>query len=480
MKTAIVWFRRDLRVSDHPALAAAARGAEAVVPVYVLSGWSGEHRWTGAPRQQFLCGCLASLAANLERLGGRLVLRSGDAVEALLGLAREAGAGAIYFHRDYDPHGRAVEERLRVAAAREGVELRAFADRVLHEPEEVKTGSGGAFKVFTPYSRAWLALAKPGVQRAPSRLVTPQGLRSEPLPGVERWGLETWPGDGPEPGEKAARQRLARFVAGPIFGYAEERNLPFADATSRLSPDLRHGTVSVREIYARCAEAMAGADARGRKGVQTFISEIAWREFYFSVLWHQPDVLEHEWNPKWRGLPWRENGEAFARWSAGETGFPIVDAAMRQLEATGWMHNRLRMIVAMFLTKDLHLDWRAGEALFMRRLVDGEIASNNGGWQWSAGTGADAAPYFRIQNPWSQTKRYDPDAAFIKRWLPELRDVPAAKLAEPPSAGLRLARGYPLPMVEHAAERDTCLERFAAFAASRGVAFAPNYDARAE
>jgi deoxyribodipyrimidine photo-lyase len=263
-----------------------------------------------------------------------------------------------------------------------------------------------------------------------------------------------------EPGEKAARKRLADFLRGPIFEYGAQRNIPVGKTTSLLSADLRRGTLSIREIYSRCIQLTAQAiDAAQRKSIFTYVNELVWREFYMQILWHFPDVLEHEFNAKWRGLRWREPGENFSRWCNGETGFPIVDAGMRQLNATGFMHNRLRMITAMFLTKDLHIDWRHGERYFMQRLTDGDIASNNGGWQWSAGTGADAAPYFRIQNPWSQSARFDPDGAFIKQWVPELRDVDAAKFMEPP-AGLRFAKNYPLPIVDHAVERDVTLEMF--------------------
>jgi len=232
------------------------------------------------------------------------------------------------------------------------------------------------------------------------------------------------------------------------------------DGTSRLSQDLRHGLLSPREAYERAKQASEESDADGRNSVWKYIAELIWREFYFQILWHYPEVLEHEFNPKYRGMKWDQDEVKYRAWCEGRTGFPIVDAAMRQLNETGYMHNRSRMIAAMFLTKDLHLDWRMGEKYFMQQLIDGEIASNNGGWQWSAGTGADAAPYFRIQNPWSQTKRYDADGKYIKQWVPELRDVPAKNLLEPPADGKPLAEGYPLPMVDHGTERDETLRRF--------------------
>jgi deoxyribodipyrimidine photo-lyase len=327
----------------------------------------------------------------------------------------------------------------------------------LHEREEVLTGAEQPYRVFTPYARAWAKLEKTKPGRAVSRLRTPPEIPSEPLPTLATWGLAS-DAQIPKPGESAARRRLSRFLDGPIFSYGGLRDIPASEGTSRLSQDLRHGTLSIREIFWKCREVSEKATTVQRRSVEIFINELVWREFYFQALWHWPELLDHEFLPERRGMKWKSGGEALERWRAGQTGFPIVDAGMRQLSATGFMHNRVRMIVAMFLTKDLHVDWRAGEQWFMQRLVDGEIASNNGGWQWSASTGADAAPYFRIQNPWSQTKRYDPDGDYIRRWVPELRDVPAAKFIAPPTPGLALARGYPLPIVDHAAERDHALE----------------------
>ena len=459
MKAAIHWFRRDLRITDNTALAAAAKVAEQVVPVYVVSSWNKNHRWTGGPRQTFLCGSLSALDGNLRAIGGRLVVREGEAVEALVRLAREAGAGTVFTNRDPDPFGREVEEKLSGALAAEGRELRAFKDAAIHERDEVLTGEGGPFRVFTPYSKAWGKLAKPPAGARLKTVSVPGGVASAPLPAPSHWGLAEFAG-GVEPGEKAARARLKKFLAGPIFRYGATRDLMAADGTSRLSQDLRCGLVSPREVYHGARAAADGADADGRNSVWKFVSELVWREFYFQILWHFPEVLEHEFNPKYRGMAWDDDEAKYAAWREGRTGFPIVDAAMRQLAANGYMHNRSRMIAAMFLTKDLHLDWRLGERHFMRWLLDGEIASNNGGWQWSAGTGADAAPYFRIQNPWSQTARYDADGEYIKRWVPELAGVPAKKFLEPPADGTPLARGYPLPLVDHSAERDETLRRF--------------------
>lgn len=455
----IHWFRRDLRLTDNTALLHASQRGENVIPVYIVSEWKSTHRWTGEPRQRFLCGCLDSLSRNLERGGGRLLIRAGDAVEELLRLAEETGASAIYCNRDPDPFGRATELRLAVACRERNIAFHALKDHALHEREEALTATGEPYRVFTPYARTWAGLTKAAPAGKLPRIQTPSEIASLPLPSLATWRLGGQT-DIVEPGEHAARKRMDHFFAGTIFDYSDLRDVPGTAGTSRLSQDLRHGLVSIREVYARCIAATRDADARGRKGVEKFIGELAWREFYFQILWHFPEVLDREFNAKHRGLPWVQAGEHFERWKTGTTGFPIVDAAMRELAATGYMHNRARMIAAMFLTKDLHLDWRLGESWFMQRLVDGEIASNNGGWQWSAGTGADAAPYFRIQNPWTQTARHDPDGKYIHRWVPELRDVSPSTLARCPDPGQSVARGYPAPVVDHARERDVTLAMF--------------------
>jgi deoxyribodipyrimidine photo-lyase len=347
---------------------------------------------------------------------------------------------------------------------RRGVEVAALHDVSLHAPEEVLTGQGTPFRVYTPYSKAWRALEKPATVARPRAISSPAMPKSLPLPGIDHWQLEP-PATGfdiLEAGERAALKRLDHAVDKVLDGYADKRNTPSAEnGTSRLSQDLRWGLLSPRTVYARAEKALTEApDARARKGIDTFIRELAWREFNLAILGHYPEVLETEFNPTWRGLPWQEPGPAFDAWCKGRTGFPIVDAGMRELVATGFMHNRLRMITAMFLTKDLRVDWRLGEQFFIKHLLDGEIASNNGGWQWSAGTGADAAPYFRIQNPWLQSARHDPKGTYIRRWLPELRDLPAASLHAPPKDGKPIAPGYPAPTVDHATERNRTLAVF--------------------
>lgn len=464
MSLAIHWFRRDLRLTDNSALRAASSAHPRVLPVYLLSSWKAPHSWTGPGRQQFLCSCLQSLASDLRNAGSPLVLRQGDAASELPKLAHETGASAVYANRDPDPFGRETEKKLARALEKIGVRLVLLKDAALHEQDEVLTGSGTPFRVFTPYSRAWFKLEKARPSGVVSRLCAPENPPSSvPLPTLAHWGYPTDAAsslDLPEAGENAAQRRLDKFLTRAALEYATTRDIPSAAGTSRISQDLRFGLLSIRDVFSRVEEKARTANADQRRSLQVFQTELCWREFYFQVLWFRPEVLEYEYTESYRGLPWSRNESALSRWQQGQTGFPIVDAGMRQLLRTGFMHNRVRMIVAMFLTKDLHLDWREGERWFMKHLLDGEIASNNGGWQWSAGTGTDAAPYFRIQNPWTQGLRFDPQGDYIKHWVPELRSIPAAQLHRPPSPGLRLAPAYPLPMVDHGRERDVALETY--------------------
>jgi len=462
-KTVIHWFRRDLRLTDNTALSAAVAASEQVVPLYVVSDWSGKHRWTGAKRQAFLSGCLESLAGNVSHLGGNMVFRSGDSLKELATLIEETGAEAVFMNEDPDPFGKELKAKLKKFCFRMNVAFRSYQDVVLHNGEEVLTGSGTPYRVFTPYFRRWEGIGKTRIGDKIGRLRTPNGIRSDGCPTLETWELTL---DHPlaiDPGERAGRDRMKAAIAERLREYLELRNFPAEDATSRLGADLRWGTISVRELYHRVELARSDVrDKAERDSLGEFQRQLAWRDFFMAILHHYPEVLEFELNPAWRGLEWDdpEKDECLQKWQEGRTGFPIVDAGMRQLVETGFMHNRVRMITAMFLTKDLHLDWRLGEAFFLQHLLDGEIACNNGGWQWSAGIGADAAPYFRIQNPWTQTARYDPDGAYIRKWVPELANVDAKAMAKAPSPGQSVAPGYPAPMVDHGREREETLRRF--------------------
>ncbi len=463
----IHWFRRDLRLTDNTALHQALEQGAEVVPIYILSDWQGRHHWTGPGRQSFLSGCLNSLAKNIATAGGRLIFRTGSAVGELEKLIHETRAEAIFLNRDPDPFGVETEKKLLELCRSIGINLHTHKDVVLHEKDEVLTQGGTPYRVYTPYSRMWMSLTKPGLAPAVKRFPVcevAKTLNSLPTPQLDHWGLANPGLDLPTPGEKAARARLKHAIESTVMTrYAEDRNNPSLAATSGLGPDLRYGTISPREVFAKSQALLDQTSLESqRESIFTFQKQLAWREFFMAILGHFPEVLETDFNPQWRSLVWDDPGHLnkLERWQKGETGFPIVDAGMRQLKATGNMHNRIRMIVAMFLTKDLHLHWREGEAHFMRHLLDGEIANNNGGWQWSAGTGADAAPYFRIQNPWTQTERFDPEGLYIKRWVPELAGVDPKRFRKPAEPLDPLSVDYPLPMVDHSVERDVTLDRF--------------------
>jgi len=459
----IHWFRKDLRITDNTGLRHASEISDDVIPFYSLSTWKNHHNWTGAPRQQFLCECLESLDANLRSIGSQLIIRHGSAFEEITKLIEQSDATAITFNRDGDPFGRAEEQQLEEFCRDRGIACLGFIDAVMHSADEVLKSDGTPYRVYTPYSKAWKKLDKAKARGRLRALTMPQDIESEELPTLDHWEISL-----PEEyqhttlgGEKEARKRMKRALDGIVQDYKNTRNTPHGITTSRLGQDLRHGTISIRELYGKVEHILNSTTSSSvRESAGTFINELAWREFYMQILVHYPHVYDQPFNEKYKGLWWSEAEVAFERWCQGKTGFPIVDAGIRELRATGFMHNRLRMIVAMFLTKDLHIHWRRGEAFFMQWLLDGEIASNNGGWQWSAGTGADAAPYFRIQNPWSQTKRYAADGEYIKQWVPELANCDSKLFLDPPKDGSPIADDYPLPMVDHSEERERTLAIF--------------------
>ncbi len=458
-KQSIHWFRRDLRITDNTSLDAAAASSASVTTVYIVSDWKDSHNWTGEKRQHFLCESLHSLANNLKTIDGELIIRKGDAVTELLKMAKELKVEAIFTNRDPDPFGQKVEARLCSEAEKFGIAVHVFQDVAMHERSDVLTNSDSPYRVFTPYSRKWHSLPKRKPSGKVPHLHSPKNVKTLSLPELSTWNLNRGSWEILAGGEKSARERLKSAMP-RIPNYDESRDVPSLLGTSRLSQDLRFGTLSIRQVYAAVIDNAKNADANLSANTQKYLNELAWRDFYMQILWHFPEVLEHEFNAEWRGLPWCGSEEHLERWKSGETGFPIVDAGIRELLNTGFMHNRVRMIVAMFLTKDLHIDWRVGEHFFMQHLVDGEIASNNGGWQWSAGTGADAAPYFRIQNPWTQTKRYDSEGIYIKKWVPELANIHPKLFCEQPKSGLSVASGYVKPIVDHTTERNRTLDIF--------------------
>jgi deoxyribodipyrimidine photo-lyase len=461
------WIRRDLRLADNPALEAALARGGPVVPVFIrdpvlLAAPAHRH---AARRLAFLHGGLRALGAALGERGARLVVRSGAPAAVLAQLVRETGAAAVVAERDVSPYARRRDD----AVAR-AVPLALVDGLTVHPPGTLRTGAGRPYTVFSPYRRAWLARPLPArkdLLPAPATLPSLGArLASELLP-------DDAPPAGFPPGEDEARRRLARFTRGaraPIRAYARTRDRLDLDGTSALSPYLRFGMVSARAALVAALGAGARPGARtARTGADVWLAELVWREFYLDVLWHFPYVLGAAFDPRLRRIAWRDAPDELRAWQEGRTGYPVIDAAMRQLAATGWIPNRARMLVASFLAKDLLLDWRAGEAWFMRHLVDGDPAANNGGWQWTAGTGTDAAPYFRVFSPVLQGRRFDPRGEYVRRWVPELGGVAGARVHEPwrlsaaaqQAAGAVLGRDYPAPIVDHGEARTRALAAFA-------------------
>lgn len=466
----LMWFRADLRIRDNTALYHAGRAAnDGVVAVFVIcsSQWA-DHDWGGV-RVDFLLRNLESLAAELSTKNIPLkVIRCAtfDSVpQELLKLARECQCEALYFNREYEINELARDRETMALFEKNGLAAKSFTDQVILDVGEIRTGSGGWYTVFTPFKRKWLAnLDEQGPPNLwPTfRKQNPIDVVADEIPAklddfdnhcsARLWGA----------GESAARERLDAFVSHSIDDYQTDRDFPAINGTSTLSPYLAAGVISPRQCLEAAIEANAGRANTGKKGPTTWISELIWREFYRHILMGFPRVCRHQpFKPNTNALPWRRDEKQFHAWCEGRTGFPIVDAAMRQLVQTGWMHNRLRMITAMFLTKDLFIDWRWGERFFMRHLVDGDLANNNGGWQWSASTGTDAAPYFRIFNPVSQSKRFDPNGEFIRRYVPELDGLGLSDIHQPQNAAL-LKGDYPDPMVDRKASRDRVLSAFKA------------------
>jgi deoxyribodipyrimidine photo-lyase len=464
MTTALLWYRRDLRLADHPALSRAARDFDRVICVFVLDDVLRHGRFSSAPREAFMLGCLRALDAGLRERGSGLVVREGRPERELVALAQEVGAEAVLWTSDVAPYARARDSRVTHALRAAGVQALPQTGGYVVDISKPRTQGGTPFTVFTPFFKHWRSLERRTVHRAPAQLAPlPSALRKGRLPAAPDGGQLAEPHC--EPGEEAARAALAAWLEGPIDGYATAHDaVGKAGGTSGLSPYLRWGCVSAAECEARAAR-------HGGAGAEAWIRQLCWRDFYAHVLLAHPGNAHREYQARYRSLQWEDDEDAFDAWREGRTGYPLVDAGMRQLARTGWMHNRTRLVVGSFLTKDLHLDWRRGERHFQALLLDGEPAQNNGNWQWVTSVGVDPAPYFRrMFNPILQQRKFDPDGVYVRRWVPELRDVPGARLAEPwrmsddeqRAAGCVIGRDYPAPIVDHADERKRAIERYRA------------------
>jgi deoxyribodipyrimidine photo-lyase len=475
MTAAVHWFRRDLRLSDNTALNAALEGGQPVIPLFIFDKAIYQGERSSTARMQFLLDGLQRLDADLRARGSRLLIRHGEPRAVLVSLMRETGATALYFNRDYSPYARqrdrAIAELLSQQGASGGVHT--FHDVLIHPPTTVAKPDGSPYTVYTPFKRAWQMLPVPPVHTVQSGRFHPlEMVDAPPLPTLAELGMNATIAV-PEAGEEAAARRLERFLERAIIPYKDARNLLFANpwthetqTTSALSPYLRLGMLSPRQAYHAAAAlipafAMTGRGPQGSNGVETWIAELIWREFYCHILYHFPQVLDSSFRPEYDQVGWRHDPDELAAWQNGMTGYPVVDAAMRQLRQYGWMHNRARMIAASFLTKDLLHYWREGDVYFMRHLIDGDPAANNGGWQWSAGTGTDAQPYFRIFHPVAQGQKFDPEGAYVRHFVPELRDVPSEHIHAPWEMPFP-PKGYPSPMVDHAFGRARALAAFGA------------------
>ena len=459
----VLWFRRDLRLDDNPAfVAAAARGP--VLPLFILDP---EER-TGGASLWWLHGSLASLSENLRKLGLPLVLRRGNPAEILPAVAKEIGAGAVFWNRCYEPRAVSRDKALKALLAERGVEVGSFNGSLLAEPWEVKTGNGDPYKVFTPFWRALSQFSFDAPLAAPKKLSRVKDIATDHL---DDWGLlpvkpdwaaglrDTW-----TPGEAGARARLGDFVDEAMRHYGNARDLPDREGTSRLSPHLHWGEISPRRIWHVVRHAEGG---EGRAG-EAFLRELAWRDFAVHLLYHWPQIETENWKSEFDAFPWKSDRKAFEAWSMGRTGYPIVDAGMRQLWQTGWMHNRVRMIAASFLIKHLMIDWRRGAEWFEDTLVDADLAVNRASWQWVAGSGADAAPYFRIFNPILQGEKFDGNGDYVRTFVPELGKLDTKYIHKPweapkdmlEKAGVVLGETYPAPLVDHGKARARALSAF--------------------
>lgn len=472
-KPVVHWFRNDLRLADNAALSAAVKSGLPLVALYVLDDETPGQWAAGGASRWWLHHSLKSLEQALRQRGGSLILRRGSAVEVVPKVAAEANAAAVYWTRGYEPHAQQTESALHDSLSPD-VEVRRFGGALLFQPEHLHTGSGEPYRVFTPFWKACLRGEQPReplpvpklIQFHSAQLFSERLEDFALLPVRPDWagGLrESW-----QPGEDGAQDRLSTFLSAPVDHYPERRDRPDRQGTSRLSPHLHFGEISPHQVW-HAAQGVSAGETRAARGASAFIRQLGWREFSYHLLHHWPDLPEAPFRPVFSEFPWRRDEQALRAWQRGKTGYPIVDAGMRELWHTGWMHNRVRMLVASVLVKHLLIPWQDGEAWFWDTLVDADLANNAAGWQWVAGCGADAAPYFRVFNPMLQGEKFDPEGSYVRRWVPELGKLPSKHIHAPwdapaavlQAAGVKLGKSYPLPIVEHSVARKEALAAYA-------------------
>lgn len=474
----LVWFRQDLRLADNPALSQAVKTGQPVIPVFLwaTASQSEEGDWpAGGASRTWFDASLKALAKDIQALGSPLVIRSGTSTQAMLAaLVAETGATAIFFNRRFEPAAQAVEVELAHWASQNKVGFHGFNGNLLFDPSQLANQQGNPYQVYTPFWKACLSksensLPLPAPSKLPAPLVSPETLSVEDLgllPTSPRWDqkmLAYW-----TPGEQGAIAALAQFIKSQtIDGYQDSRNRPDQVGTSRLSPHLHFGEITPQQIW-HAVHQVSFTKKPAAESAQTFLKEVVWREFAYHLLFHFPQTTTEPLKPQFKHFPWQPNPAWLMAWQRGQTGYPIVDAGMRELWETGWMHNRVRMIVASFLVKNLLIPWQEGARWFWDTLLDADLASNTLGWQWTAGCGADAAPYFRIFNPMMQGAKFDPDGVYIRRWVPELANLSNKTIHQPwtalplelAAAGIQLGRDYPEPLVDHYQARDRALAAY--------------------
>jgi len=465
----IYWFRQDLRIHDNPTLSAAVKTDKPIIAVYILDQ-NPKNKWgIGSASRWWLHHSLNELSHSISELGGRLILRKGNAIEELNNIINETQADTLYFTRQYEPYASQLEKQVHDRFS-DQIEVKRFKGYLLHEPEDIRTGNDQPYKVFTPFYKSCLKTGSPSQPvNAPESLVAYKKKISSDflndwklLPKQPNWAHQF--NDYWLPGENGAHQHLSEFITHAGSKYSILRNRPDVTGTSRLSAHLHFGEISPRQVWTTIKNYQHNIPDSG----EAYLRQLIWRDFSYHLLVHWPDFPDKPFRPEFGKFPWKPNKKALQKWQHGQTGYPIVDAGMRELWKTGWMHNRVRMIVASFLIKDLLIPWQQGEKWFWDTLVDANLANNAAGWQWVAGCGADAAPYFRVFNPVLQGEKFDPQGDYVRTWIPELKSLPKKYIHSPwlapdevlSSAGISLGKDYPQPIVDHSKARDRALDAY--------------------